>query len=185
MPHKNLVRAALALPLIFAVQGLQATDKAVTEVVREAECIEERLPVIGEQEQVLLEPGGASLAARVDSGATTTSINAQNIEPYEKDGKPWVRFSIPTSGDKATDYNLAVVRTAAIKRHGAKPIERPVVKLRLRLGKTDRRVDVSLADRSSFEFPLLLGRNFLSNHFLIDVSRKNLLKTAKTVSRKP
>ena len=179
-----LKKSLFAIALLATALPLQAADQEIKEVVREAECIDERLPVIGETEKVVLEPAGTVLAARVDSGATTSSINAQDIELYEKDGKPWVRFSIPTADGQSSDYDLSVVRTASIKRHGAEPIERPVVKLKLRLGKSDQKRDFSLTDRSNFEFPVLLGRNYLNNAFLIDVSRKNLLHTAKLPATK-
>lgn len=182
--HIVLKKAFVATALLATALPLLAADQEIKEVVREAECIDERLPVIGEAEKVVLEPAGAVLAARVDSGATTASINAQNIELYEKDGKPWVRFSIPIGDGQTADYDLSVVRTASIKRHGAEPTERPVVKLLVRLGKSDQPRDFSLTDRSNFEFPVLLGRNFLNNAFLIDVSRKNLLRTKKLPAAK-
>ena len=169
--------AGLLLALGVSVPAAEAGDKAVKEVVREAECGSVELPIIGEVERVVLEPGGAVLEARVDSGATTSSIDARDIEAYEKDGKPWVRFNVPMGEGDPQAYDLAVVRTASIKRHGAEPIERPVVELTVRLGDMAEASEFSLTDRGDFDFPVLLGRNFLKARFLVNVARKHQLKT--------
>jgi len=181
-----MLKTPLLMALLLAVNlPAFATDEVVKEVIREAECTDQRLPVIGQQERVVLATSGATLAARVDSGATTSSINAQDIELYERDGKAWVRFSVPGGEHDNTEYDLKVERTATIKRHGAAPVERPVVKLGVRLGKYDQPHSFSLADRSQFDFPVLLGRNFLINNFLIDVSKKNQLRTSKKLEKTP
>ena len=48
--------------------------------------------IIGAVEKVRLLPPNVVLKARIDTGAKTTSIDAQNIIPFERDGKEWVRF---------------------------------------------------------------------------------------------
>ena len=45
-------------------------------------------------EHVYISPPGILLTARIDTGATTSSIDARNIEPFERDGKRWVRFEV-------------------------------------------------------------------------------------------
>jgi hypothetical protein len=124
------------------------------------------------------------LEARVDTGATTSSIDAREIPPYERDGTPWGRFHVPQEKGEPAAYELPIVRTAVIKRHGAEAVVRQVVALKVRLGEMDQRSEFSLADRSKFEFPVLLGRNFLKARFLVDVSRKHQLKTAAKVAKK-
>lgn len=55
--------------------------------------------IIGKIERVRLVPPNVVLKARIDTGAKTTSIDAREITPFERDGKQWVRFVI-MDGDK-------------------------------------------------------------------------------------
>jgi hypothetical protein len=61
-----------------------------------------------------------------------------------------------------------IVRTVKIKRHYQKVQERPVVKLGICLGGVYRVTEVNIVDRSGLEFPMLVGRNFMDDKFLVD-----------------
>jgi hypothetical protein len=61
-----------------------------------------------------------------------------------------------------------------IKQHGRDPERRYVVRMWLTLGDIRSRVDVTLSDREDFEYPLLVGRNFLVDSAIVDVSRQHL-----------
>ncbi|MHC4552347.1 MAG: ATP-dependent zinc protease family protein [Planctomycetota bacterium] len=128
--------------------------------------------VFGEAEKVSVLPQEFTYNARLDSGATTTSIHAVDITEFSRDGKKWVRFSLlnpETEENVQTEKPLS--RIASIKRHGAEDQRRPVVKLTLKMGPVEKVCEVSLTDRSKFEYPVLIGRNFLSGKAIIDVSR--------------
>jgi hypothetical protein len=43
------------------------------------------------------------------------------------------------------------------------------------LGETRSRIDVNLTDRTNFEYPVLIGRNFLTDSLIVDVSRHHTL----------
>ena len=128
--------------------------------------------VIGETEWVRLPKQKLGLRGRIDTGATTTSIDAREIRLQERDGKKWVLFDLVDrdSGEKI-HLEKPVVRLASIKRHGAADQERPVVKLHLKIGEVEKYVEVSLTDRSKYEYPVLIGRNLLRGEFVVDVSR--------------
>ena len=44
--------------------------------------------------------------------------------------------------------------------------------LDLPMGKVTRLVEVNLADRTGFEYPLLIGRDFLRDVAVVDVTKK-------------
>jgi len=69
-----------------------------------------------------------------------------------------------------------VTRMARIKRHFGKEQVRYVVKLGICLGSVYREAEVTLVDRTGFNYPLLVGRNFLKDDFLIDPSATFLNK---------
>ena len=56
-----------------------------------------KLKIIGEVESISFLKKNIQLDARIDTGATTSSLRAVNIEHYERDGKKWVRFDMPTT----------------------------------------------------------------------------------------
>jgi len=132
------------------------------------------LPIVGAVEWLTVEPGDLRLEARIDTGAETTSIHAEQIQLVEKEGKRYVRFLLP---DAETGFDqfieLRLRRRVLIKQHSGEPERRYVVRMWLTLGELRSRVDVTLSDREDFEYPLLVGRNFLMDAVIVDVSRRH------------
>jgi len=134
--------------------------------------------IIGAVEMVKISPPQVSYKARIDTGATTTSIDARDITPFERDGKKWVKFTM-VKGKKTFDLERPVVRVALIKRHGSEAQERYVVKVRVTVAETTQLINVTLSDRKGYEYPVLIGRNFLKDYFIVDVSSEYLLQKSK------
>lgn len=132
-----------------------AAGKLIFGGTEQAEVLETRIP----------------LMARMDTGATTSSLHAENIQRFVKEGRQWVRFSVlnPESG-QAVEVERPLTRLVAIKQHGRADILRPVVELPIRIGALERQVEFSLADRGKFEYPVLVGRNLMAGSMVIDVS---------------
>jgi len=130
------------------------------------ELMEDRV-IIGAVELVQVVPIGVTKEARIDTGATTTSIDAQDIVLFERDGKKWVKFKFA-----GKEIKKKMVDIVNIKRHGAEDVKRPSIMIRLALGDVTRNVKVTLADRSKFTYPILIGRNFLKDMFIVDVSKE-------------
>jgi hypothetical protein len=124
--------------------------------------------VVGEVEFVGIQPGNLRLEARIDSGATTSSLHATDVVRFERDGQPWVRFKV---GKEPTALELPLARTVRIKGEGEDTDRRTVVLMEVRLGDHRQRVEITLNDRSNYEYPALIGRNFLRDQAVVDVSR--------------
>ncbi len=134
------------------------------------------LGVIGETEAVYLPGFSAPFEARIDTGATTSSIDAKNIRNFERDGKKWVSFEIRSRADgQVKNYELPVERTVPIKRHGAPDQMRYSVILTFRMGHMTMDREFTLTDRGGFEYPVLIGRNVISGTAMVDPSRHNIL----------
>lgn len=131
--------------------------------------------IIGEVENVRLVPPNVILKARIDTGAKTTSIDARNITPFERDGKQWVRFEI-LAGEKKHTIERKVIKTVQIKRHGKAAQDRYVINMRIILGNVSRLIHVNVNDREAYTYPVLIGRNFLRDYFIVDVAKKHQLK---------
>ena len=113
-----------------------------------------------------------TLKAKLDTGAKSSSLDATDITPFERDGEPWVRFRVNRSGlQQAPLIEQPVVRYVLIKRHSGPNDRRPVIHLPLCLGDELRTVEVNLTDRGRFIYPLLLGRKALAGLAVVDPAR--------------
>ena len=131
--------------------------------------------IIGAVEHVRLVPPNVVLKARIDTGAKTSSIDARDITPFERDGKQWVRF-ICIAGEKEHKIERKVRKTVLIKRHGEESQNRYVVHMRIILGEVSQLIAVTLNDRENYKYPVLIGRNFLRDYFVVDVAKEYQFK---------
>jgi len=137
--------------------------------------------VVGEIEYVRLHPPGKVFEARIDTGATTSSLSAVDVQKFERDGENWVRFKIPEhNGRDVIEMEEPVARFARIIQSSAEDGERrPVVELQYKLGGVTRVAEFTLSDRSHLDFPVLVGRNVLRDLIIVDVSRKHTTELAE------
>lgn len=133
-------------------------------------------PIIGGVERVYFDGIKTPFHARIDTGAETSSIDAQNITPFERDGEKWVSFELVnrSSGEKLK-FEKPVKRRTIIVRTG-KEERRYVVRLKIRMGKNLITSDFSLNDRSKFEYQALIGRNIINGRYIVDTSVSNTLR---------
>lgn len=128
--------------------------------------------VFGELEEVYFPSFKISLPARIDTGATTSSIHAQNIVAFERDGKKWVRFEMLDKDKNIIKIKRLIKKSIKVKRHLEKAQSRYVVQMRLNISSISKFIDVSLTDRDEYKFPVLIGRNYLNGNAFVDVSKK-------------
>lgn len=125
--------------------------------------------IYGLNEKVLIAEVGLLVKAKLDTGAQTSSLSAQDIEHFDKDGEPWVRFRLAIEDAAPHTYELPLARVSKIKRRDGdfKPevqrsyIKRPVVTMTVTMGTQQHAIEVNLTDRSRFEFPMLVGATAL------------------------
>jgi hypothetical protein len=157
-------------------------DDLENQSVEESKTIEDPVqplyPIIGAIEMVSLRELPFRMEARVDTGATTSSIDARKIKAFERDGEQWVRFEVHCRNNKASieELELPVSRIAHIEQHG-KDHKRYVVNLTLRIGDEPDFIvsEFTLRSRKFFDFPMLLGRNVLEGNYLVDSAGEFLL----------
>ncbi|PWV81707.1 ATP-dependent zinc protease [Halomonas sp. A11-A] len=129
--------------------------------------------VFGWVERATIEPWGVAVKAKLDSGALTSSLDAREIETFERDGEEWVRFRLKledtASGEAFTEeLELPLYRDLRVRGAGGRD-ERPVVLMKVCLGDTVYEEQFSLRDREEMNYPLLLGRRTISHLGLLDV----------------
>lgn len=117
------------------------------------------------------------IEAKIDTGAFSSSVHCHHIKEYEKDGEPYVQFYLLDPEHK--DYNekmfeLPVHDKRSVKSSNGIGSTRIFIKTLIKLFDKEYEIELSLADRSEMRFPILIGRKFLKNRFVVDVSEKNL-----------
>ena len=127
------------------------------------------LEIVGWVENTILVDPGINLKAKLDTGAETSSLDAGIIKKFRKDGKRWIRFRI-TERQSGKEYVIVRerVRTIGVVQHDGTTQTRPVVMMSVCIANRLLATEVSLIDRSEFNYPLLLGRNTLKSFALID-----------------
>lgn len=135
----------------------------------------EELPVRGWIEEAKIYPEGVPVKAKLDTGALTSSMDAKDIEYFEKDGKKWVRFKVvarnsDTGGESVQAFERAVLRKVKVRGAGGAD-HRPVVSMKICIGNQLLDEEFSLRDRKKMIYPVLIGRKTLEHVGPVDVRR--------------
>jgi hypothetical protein len=167
-----------ALPATLAALCPAAPPTNTAECKREVEIRTIKVGsdklVVGEVERIVLDPPGGTVVARIDTGAMSSSLHAEGLVEFERDGKRWVRFTVQLDDGPAT-LERPIRRIARVRQEDdPQGNKRPVVQLRVRLGSVSETIDFTLADRSHMDNEILLGRNFLTDVALVDVGQRFL-----------
>ncbi|AIR88658.1 ATP-dependent zinc protease family protein [Pseudomonas cremoricolorata] len=131
----------------------------------------DHLSVIGLREWVALPGlGVANLRAKIDTGASTSSLHATEIEPFERDGEPWVRFiahlgSLKQLRDHPCEAPLVSMRL--IRSSNGHEQMRYVIRTSLALGDRLWEVEFTLACRKRMRYRLLIGSKALVHGQLV------------------
>lgn len=122
--------------------------------------------------------GNIPIKAKIDSGAKTTALHAFFIEPYNADGVPMVKFLLhpyQRDTDTVVECHAPVVDQRKVRDSGGHEELRYVIKTTILVGGLEFDGEVTLTDRDSMVFRMLLGRNVLSNRFLVHSGASFLL----------
>ena len=137
------------------------------------------LTTIGSVEGIRLLPPDHLFEARIDTGANTSSLDARDIEFFERDGDDYVRFTLAGehfANRDAMELERPVSRFVQIIQASNDENERrAVIELQYRVGGIERVAEFTLSNRERLTYPALIGRNILKDLFTVDVSRQFIL----------
>lgn len=139
--------------------------------------------MIGWKEYVALPGLGLPrLKAKVDTGARTSSLHVAEIRTLrtlgdDPDGE--AELEIALAPDRRRPERMVTAKVHQLARirvtdSGGHSDVRPVIETDLVLGPVRKRIRITLADRSTMLFRMILGRKALEGDFLVDVSSKYL-----------
>ena len=132
--------------------------------------------VIGWVENVHVSPGNVLIKAKIDTGANSSSLHCDCVNKFMRDGERWVKFLLTDIDGKQVTVEKKVIQTVKVKRHFGGMQQRDVVRLGICIGGQYEETDVSLVDRSGFNYSLLVGRKYLKEKYIVDPSRQFTVK---------
>lgn len=114
--------------------------------------------------------------AKVDTGAYTGSLHADNItEKINADGKPYLCFKLkrdyyPFLSEDVFIHSEKFERKTVKNSFGEGEV-RYIIPVKIKIGRKIIRSKISLTDRSTMKFQILIGRRIIKNKFLLDIGK--------------
>jgi hypothetical protein len=114
------------------------------------------------------------IKAKIDTGARTSSLHAEDVEEFERDGQPWVRFTVhpwQASAEDARTIECPVHDRRRVRSSSGHVTRRLVVLLDLTIAGRTVPAEVTLSRRDRMGFRMLVGREALRHGYVVDPSR--------------
>lgn len=181
---KEVEEASPETPTKASDEAVEVTEDAVQAENMDAEVAAVAKPVsadpvqiYGWREFILIRGVEEKLKAKLDTGALTSSIHAEEKELFERDGKKWVRFIVTDpSLEKPTRTRIEapLIRTTMIKEPNSPSVSREVVRLSFQIGDRKLNGEFTLNNRSNMLAPVLVGRRTIKELGFVDPGRTHL-----------
>ena len=137
------------------------------------------LPLLGWREWVALpEFGIAQIKAKIDTGARSSALHTVTQELYRKGGENWLMFTVQPKqkqGDLLIECHAPIKDRRVVSDSGGHKQRRYVIETQLLFGEHLIKAEITLTNRDSMRFRMLLGRTAMNRHFLIDPNASYLL----------
>ncbi|MGE3637392.1 MAG: RimK/LysX family protein [Pirellulales bacterium] len=150
------------------------TILAIASLLQLSRIADEGPRVIGPIETIIEVHSNIPFLARVDTGATTCSMHFESlqirnaaVDPQDNVGKR-IRFLVKNRKGQSTWIESDIAGAPKVQT-SEDAEQRYMVWLTLRCREVEKRVLVTLNDRTDMTYPLLIGRNFLRDDFVVDV----------------
>jgi hypothetical protein len=140
----------------------------------------EKSPIlVGWREWVTLpELGLPWIKAKVDTGARTSCLHAFQLETFVKEEQQWIRFGIhPHQDDTQTEVycEAKIIDEREVSDSGGHKEKRYVIVSQLMLGDEQWPIEITLTNRDTMRFRMLLGRTAMENRLHVNPSASFLL----------
>ena len=138
------------------------------------------LPTVGWREWIALpELGISAIKAKVDTGARSSALHTRYVEPYEDSGVSMVHFALrPHAGwpDHNVECHAELFDQREVRDSSGNPELRYFIRTPVKVGDHLWTVELSLTNRSSMKFRMLLGREAVRRRALVNPGRSFLTR---------
>ena len=132
----------------------------------------EQKVIIGKEEWCAIPALGLpAIKARVDTGAKTSALHAFNIVPFDENGRQYVKFDIhPIQNNRkiVPSCRGLVVDRRSVKSSSGEKEQRLVIKTPIIMGNETWDIEITLTNRDSMGYRMLIGREAMKDRVLID-----------------
>lgn len=128
---------------------------------------------------VLPDLGIPAIRAKVDTGAKTSALHADEVEEFERDGRRWVRFvtrPVTRRPSITVPCEAPLADQRSVISSNGHSEERYVIETMLKIGKRSWLAEFTLTNRDTMRFRMLLGRAAMQGHALVDPGESFLQK---------
>jgi hypothetical protein len=118
-----------------------------------------------------------AIKAKIDTGARTSALHTFGLEPFEKDGILKVKFGVhPLQRRKDIEISCVadVVDRRRVTSSDGQSEKRYVIRTTVALGEISWPIELTLTNRRSMRFRMLLGRAAISRLLLVDPAKSYL-----------
>ncbi len=114
---------------------------------------------------------------KVDTGAKTSCLHAFKLEPFERDGASWLKIYVHPQQDSLQEHSFEapVYEQREVTDSDGHTEVRYVIRTRLVLGQFDQVIELTLTNRDTMKFRMLLGRQAMRQHFIVNPAQAHLL----------
>lgn len=137
-----------------------------------------QLPILGWREWLTLpELQLPPIKVKIDTGARTSALHAFFVDPYKKGKQQWVRFGIHPHQDdseQAIECDAAVKDRRIVSDSGGHKQRRYVIETLMIIGDNRFNAELTLTNRDSMKFRMLLGRTAMNERFLVNPAESYL-----------
>jgi hypothetical protein len=117
--------------------------------------------------------------AKVDTGAYTGSLHADKItEKINAEGKPYLCFKLKRDYYPFLAEDVFIqtenFERKTVKNSFGEGEVRYIIPVKIKIGRKIIRSKISLTDRSTMKFQILIGRRIIKNKFLLDIGKTHL-----------
>ena len=119
------------------------------------------------------------IKAKIDTGARTSALHAFEVSEYEKEGVRRVRFAVhPIQDDQQTvvECDEVVMDQRIVMDSGGHQEQRYIIKTLFQLGQRQWPIEMTLTNRDTMKFRMLLGRTAMRGKVMVDPSKSYLSK---------
>lgn len=139
-------------------------------------CAGQQIQIFGWLETISFPEHKLKATAKLDSGAKTSSIHAENVKVFKEGKIKKVQYDLIFSNGKTATMTSKVHRVVNVKSSNGLLEERVSVKIPIKIGFKKITLEFTLADRTSMNYPILLGRKAIAKIGLLDCSKTFLSK---------
>ncbi|TWT58720.1 hypothetical protein KOR42_21060 [Thalassoglobus neptunius] len=121
-----------------------------------------------------------AIKAKIDTGATTSSLHAIHIERFRRKGKDFARFQVhpwQRNSQLTVSAEAPLIEYRSVRSSSGHETSRPVILTEISMFDEVWPIELTLTNRDQMGFRMLIGRRAMRGRFLVDSARSFLDRT--------